>query len=162
MYKEELALNNWKWLIYHETKPNEMIKYVNIISFIPIVFVNKIKSDTFMQFIANYPSYISIIPTKIICQQKRIKRHHSIPLQYSTTQQIKISRIKLLLMCVPRAKFKIFEKIFHLLSQGLCHLSSVRSYASSSIFLFFGPYLLVPLLYILRMIQCVLHFFDIE
>ena len=31
MYKEDLALNNLQWLIYHETQPNPyQIIYINI------------------------------------------------------------------------------------------------------------------------------------
>ena len=28
MYKEDLALNNLQWLIYHKTKPNQTKSYV--------------------------------------------------------------------------------------------------------------------------------------
>ena len=32
MYKEDLTLNNLKWLILHKTHPNQTIKLVSIIA----------------------------------------------------------------------------------------------------------------------------------
>ena len=30
MYKEDLALNNLRWLVYHKTQPNQIIYIYNI------------------------------------------------------------------------------------------------------------------------------------
>ena len=41
MYKPDLALNNLQWLIYHNTKPNQKLKYssaVNLLATLLFLF----------------------------------------------------------------------------------------------------------------------------